>query len=359
MLRKISILIFSLCILYLLCISALSLDITAKGAVLINADTKEILYGLNENSRLPMASTTKIMTAIVVIEKCNLDDKVLISAEMTGAEGSSIYLKAGEILSFRELLYGLMLSSANDAAEAIAISVAGSVDSFAQLMNNKAKDLGLMNTHFTNPHGLDNEEHYTTAFELATITAYCLNNRTFSEIVSSKTYTIPETELSSERVLVNHNKLLNLYDGCKGVKTGFTKRCGRCLVTAADAKETTLISVTLGCYDDWNAHTALLDYGFSLYKEITLAEIGSLRFSMPVLCGNESKITVSNKDALKRYMRSGASNIKCIIESTAGRYICAPIVTDEHLADAVFYEADKEIARIPLYAEGSVDSITE
>lgn len=241
--------------------SADSLSLSAKSAALYDSSSKSFLYTKNADVRLPMASTTKIMTALVAIESCPIDKDVLISDKAIGIEGSSLYLKKGEIMPMCDLLLGLMLRSANDAAAAIAYEISGSIEAFCDKMNEKAKELGLTDTHFTNPHGLDDEEHYTTARELALIAAAALENDTFREIVSSKKSTVTNSD-GEVRLLINHNKLLNMYDGAIGVKTGYTKRSGRSLVGAAERDGNSLISVTINAPDDWNDHKILLDYGF-------------------------------------------------------------------------------------------------
>ncbi len=342
---------------YILCLTVTgshAVDISAESAVLIEADSGEVIYEKNADVRMPMASTTKIMTALVAIENGNLDDTVTITDKMIGAEGSSIYLKSGEKLTLEQLLYALMLASANDSAEAIAVHVAGSVEEFAVLMNKKAKELDLENTNFTNPHGLDDELHYTTARELSQLTAHALQNQKFAEIVSTYNYTIPETELNPARYLTNHNKLLKLYDGSIGVKTGFTKRCGRCLVSAAERDGVKLVAVTLSAPNDWNDHISMLDCGFDLYKSVTLADIGSLTFELPVACGTKDSVTVTNKDKFELTLRNDSSKIECKVESFVGKTQFAPIEKDECLAEAVFYMESKEIARLPLYASESV-----
>ena len=209
-----------------------------------------------------MASTTKIMTALVAIESSPLDKNVMISDMAIGTEGSSLYLKKGEIMSMSDLLMGLMLRSANDAAAAIAYEISGSIEAFADKMNEKAASIGVTDTHFTNPHGLDDENHYTTAADLAIITAEALKNDTFLEIVSTEKCIIKNFD-GEARLLTNHNKLLSLYDGAIGVKTGFTKKSGRCLVGAAERDGMRLIAVTINAPDDWNDHEALFDFGFS------------------------------------------------------------------------------------------------
>lgn len=206
-----------------------------------------------------MASTTKIMTAIVAIENMPTDYIVTVPKEAVNIEGSSIYLYEGEKITCLDLLYGLMLESGNDAAAAIAIAVGGTMERFVMLMNEKARELGLKNTHFANPHGLSCEDHYTSAADLARITDYALGNQLFAEIVSTKRYTACE----GSRYYVNHNRLLFSYDGMIGVKTGYTIASGRCLVTAARRNGRTLIAVTLNDYYCSADHARMLDTGFA------------------------------------------------------------------------------------------------
>ena len=238
------------------------LPLSAESAILMDASDGSVLYEKNAHARKGMASTTKIMTALVAAQSMPLDKNILIPKEAVGIEGSSVYLTEGESLTVRQLLYALLLSSANDAATALAIASAGSVESFAEKMNLFAKELGLSDTHFINPHGLYHEDHYTTAFELALITAAALRNTTVKEIVSTYKTDIPLGNEKKGRLLVNHNKLLKLYEGAIGVKTGFTKKTGRCLVSAAERDGLTLIAVTLNAPDDWNDHIKMLDHGF-------------------------------------------------------------------------------------------------
>ena len=236
--------------------------VSAQSAIVIETSGNRIIYQKNPHKKLPMASTTKIMTAICAIEAGNIDRTVTVDDRAIGVEGSSIYLAKGERLTIRELIYGLMLHSGNDAAVAIACAVSGSIEEFAKLMNFTAAKIGAVNTHFDNPNGLDSENHYTTAYDLAVITAYGLKNKEFREIVSTYTATIPNGDKTYLRKLKNHNRLLKSYDGCIGVKTGYTRRCGRCLVTAAERGNTQLVAVTLNDGNDWADHATMLDYGF-------------------------------------------------------------------------------------------------
>ena len=234
-------------------------QLSAQCAVLMDADTGSVLFEQNADERALIASTTKIMTALTVLRLCDPDETVTIPPEATGIEGTSIYLTAGEKLTVRDLLYGLLLSSGNDAAVALAIHAGGSVSAFVAEMNAEAEALRLEHTHFENPSGLDGERHFSTARDMAALTAKALKNPIFSEIVATKTYTV------GERRFQNHNRLLWTLDGALGVKTGYTLAAGRTLVSAAQRNGRTLIAVTLRDRDDWNDHTALYEYGFGLY----------------------------------------------------------------------------------------------
>ena len=266
--------------------------VSAQGAILLDAKSGDTIYELNSKKRLPMASTTKIMTAIVAIESgVPLDKTIIITKNMTGAEGSSIYLYVGERFALIDLIYALLLNSANDSAEAIAISVAGSIDKFADMMNEKVRELNLTDTNFKNPHGLDSEMHYTTAYDLAKITAYSLENEVFYEIAGTQNKIIyPKNSDGTDkaegaRYLRNHNKMLRIYKDAIGGKTGFTKRAGRCLVSAAERDGTRLVAVTLNASDDWNAHREMLDYGFYNYKTLELCKEREYKFDVNIVNG--------------------------------------------------------------------------
>lgn len=240
---------------------SLALSTSAASAVLIEASSGHVIYEKNAHKKMPMASTTKIMTALCTIENINTNIPITVDNRAIGVEGSSIYLEQGEVITIKELLYGMMLNSGNDAATALAIAVSGSVEDFCKLMNRTAKNIGTKNTNFKNPSGLYEDEHYTTAHDLALITAYAMKNPLFCDIVSTKEMKISKGNDKS-RYLKNHNKLLWQYDGCTGVKTGFTKKCGRCLVSSAEKDGVSLVAVTLNAPDDWSDHTAMLNYGF-------------------------------------------------------------------------------------------------
>ena len=242
------------------CTHAAGTDNAARAAVVVHPETGTVLYEKNADERLGIASTTKIMTALVVLEHCALDEPVEILPVYTAVEGSSMYLRAGETYTVEELLYGLMLVSGNDAAVALACHTAGSVEAFADRMNDKARALGMTNSAFQNPNGLDAEGHYSTARDMAKLACAAMENETFRTIVSTKSTTV------DGQTLVNHNRLLRSYDGAVGVKTGYTKTAGRTLVSCAQRGTTQFVCVTLSDPDDWNDHTRLLDWAFENYE---------------------------------------------------------------------------------------------
>ncbi len=320
--------------------------VSAASAILINADTGEVIADYNADTRRGMASTTKIMTAIIAIEHGELDKKFTVPDGAIGVEGSSLYMKKGERMTMRELVTGLMLRSANDAAEAIAILIGGSVEGFADIMNRKADELGLENTHFTNPHGLSDENHYTTARELAKITAYALKNKTFCEICSSAKATLPGPD--GMRYVVNHNKLLSSYDGAYGVKTGFTKATGRCLVSAAKREGVNLVAVTLNAPNDWSDHRAMLDYGFSLFESVSLAKKGTPVCTLPLIGGDKEGVMLYIKDAVSVCLRKERSSIAEHIELISPRF--APVYMGDEVGRIVYTLDGEIIAASPLCA---------
>lgn len=242
-------------------------DVSAKAAVVIDAVTGEILYSYNCNSRMPMASTTKIMTALLLCELCeDLTETVTVTQEMVAVEGSSMGLLAGDTVSYHDLLYGIMLASGNDAANTVAISLCGSIENFVSLMNDRAKNMGLVDTNFVTPSGLDAEGHYTTAYELALIAKVALANTDFASAAESKSARLCYGNPPYYRTLTNHNKLLKTYDDVVGVKTGYTQKSGRCLVSASKSDGKFVIAVTLNDGNDWQDHRYLLDLGLSLIE---------------------------------------------------------------------------------------------
>ena len=332
-------------------------SISARSAVLIDLDGRSVLYEKNAHERLGMASTTKIMTALVAAEEGCLDRMIRIPKEAVGIEGSSIYLSEGEELSLRQLIYALLLSSANDAAVAIAIAVSGSVEGFVELMNAKAQALGLKSTHFTNPHGLYDEEHYTTAYELAILSAEALNDPTIREIASTYKTTIPKENGDSNRFLVNHNKMLKLYDGAIGLKTGFTKKTGRCLVSAAERDGLALIAVTLNAPDDWNDHCSMLNFGFENYERVTIYESGEFRYAFSVTNGKDSYVILTNAESISFTLPKKRKSPSVTVY-TLRRFEFAPIKKGAALGRMVC-EIEGMTADSPLIAAYDVEARTE
>lgn len=342
------VLIFSLFTVYIS--SEQKITVSARSAALYEPETKKFLYTKNSNERLGMASTTKIMTALIAIETLDLNEDVEIDSRAVGIEGSSIYLRHGEIMNALDLIYALLLQSANDAAAALAYRIAGSIEGFAKLMNERACELGLSDTHFTNPHGLDEKEHYTTSHDLAIISAEALSNETFKEIAS--TYKREVESSDTKRLLVNHNKMLKTYDGCIGVKTGYTTRSGRCLVSAAEKDGLTMIGVTIDAPDDWRDHTQMLNYGFSTLEKRTLAEVGQFSYEVPIISGTQSSIRVSNTEELTRIFKK--SDAAYEVHIRLSKYFSAPILEGDVLGRVIFTKDGDEIASLPLLSEASV-----
>ena len=251
--------------------------VSAKSYVLMDADSGRVLCGENIDEPRLIASITKLMTALVALESGHaLDEVVTIRQEWTGIEGSSLYLKPGEQVRLETLLYGLLLRSGNDAAQAIAGFCAESIDCFVSLMNQKASMLGMKNTSFANPSGLNAENHYSSAYDMALLARACLENETLKKIVATKDITL------ENRLFSNHNKLLRQYEGCIGLKTGYTEKAGRTLVSAAQRNGITLICVTLCDPNDWADHSALFDYGFSKYEQCVFVRAGELICTVPM-----------------------------------------------------------------------------
>ena len=247
---------------------------SAVASCLIDGKSGAVLYEKNSHTRLPMASTTKIMTALIVLEHLSLDTIVKTPAEATLVEGSSLYLRENEPMTVENLLFGLLLESGNDAAHTLAVAVAGDIPSFAALMNDKAAELGLCDTHFENPHGLSADGHYTTAYELARITAEAMKYPFFRQAVAAKTHAFTASD-GTTRHFFNHNRLLSMVDGVVGVKTGFTKAAGRCLVSALQKGDARFIAVTLNDGDDWRDHRHLLSYAAQNFESIEIAPPGA------------------------------------------------------------------------------------
>ena len=325
----------------------------SSASSLVEVESQRVLYSENGDKKLPMASTTKIMTALVAIEKGNLSDTVTITKEASGVEGSSIYLEVGETLTLEELLYGLMLHSGNDAAVAIAIHVGGSVSSFCEMMNQKARELGAHNTNFVNPHGLPASNHYTTANDLALIAAAAMRNEQFRNIVGTTSKTIPHDGRSWDRALNNKNKLLYSYNGANGIKTGYTKAAGRCLVGSACRDGMQLVSVVLNCSDIYNDTAAILDYGFANFARHTILAKNAVLGEVTVKNGIEEALEARAKDDIVLTLtEEEASRVQVVAKLLAS--VDAPVEEGDYLGTAEVWLDDAMIAATDLVATVSV-----
>lgn len=313
--------------------------ISAKSAILLDAQTGRVLYEKNADSQSLIASTTKIMTALVVCEQTNVLDRVRIPKEAVGIEGSSMYLKEGEVLTVQELLYGLMLHSGNDAAVALAVYCGGTVEGFAELMNDKAHRLGMTNTHFVNPNGLDSPGHYSTARDMAVLAAYAMENPIFAKTVSTKTVNI------GSRSLRNHNKLLWLLEGTDGVKTGFTKAAGRILVSSCSRQGRRLIAVTMNDGNDWQDHQNLMEDGFSNYSVQQIVSAGDCLGTVPIISG-EAEYAELLATADFSYALSVGDEPEIVLSEPG--FVYAPVVRGQEAGFAYVCLNGKTVGKIPL-----------
>lgn len=341
-------------------------QINSRAAVVIDRNTGTVLYGKNENQKRKMASTTKIMTAIIIIENCNLNDTTIISKKAASTGGSKVGLKTGNKVSINDLLYGLMLCSGNDAAVALAEYCSGSVTNFAIKMNEKALELNLKSTHFETPHGLDSEAHYTTAYELATLANYAMQNTTFKKIVGTKLATISINGYPKQ--LSNTNELLGNFEGIYGVKTGFTNGANRCLVTACKRKNMDVICVVLGA-DTKKFRTQdsvkLLNYVFNNFENVNIEKIITDNFKnwknknlsniiINKSCSNSNldlslgKISNKNIPIRKDLIDSIIVNVNCPL------YFEAPITEGCQLGNIEVISGNKEIAKVPILSNCNI-----
>ena len=320
--------------------------LSAEKAILADAATGRILYEKNADSRSLIASTTKIMTALVVCEQCNVLDRMRIPKEAVGIEGSSMYLQEGEVLTIQELLYGLMLHSGNDAAVALAIYCGGTVEGFAEMMNDKARQIGMQNSHFENPNGLDAPGHYSTARDLAMLAAYAMQNPIFSKTVSTKNITI------GQRYLHNHNKLLWQVEGADGVKTGYTRAAGRILVSSALRDGRRLVAVTINAPDDWHDHAMLLEQGFSGFAHRNILQEGQIIGSLEIAggdCGHVQLLAAEDFD----YALAPDEKVSLLIPGTG--FVYAPVTAG---ADAGFVHVcvdGKSVGKVPLIYGATIE----
>lgn len=317
---------------------------SADAFCVINAVTGTVLCAKNESKKLPMASTTKIMTALLLCEYAKMDKWITVTKEMATVEGSSMGLLPGDKVTYHDLLYGMMLASGNDAANTTAISISGSVKKFVSLMNKKAKEIGLKSTHFETPSGLDSEHHYTTAYDLAILSAYALKNKSFAKAVKTEKTTLCYGNPPYNRTLKNHNKLLSYSSDYIGVKTGFTKKSGRCLVSAAERDNKRVITVTLHDPNDWSDHKALTEYGICRIKskvpDVKIPE------SIAVIGAKTERVKLKSKISKIGLTDLEWQKVKYLIDLPG--FVYAPCVTGEHIGNIKVLLDNKEILCAPV-----------
>ncbi len=318
-----------------------SFDLSASAAIVMDAGSGRVLYEENAQEVRSIASITKLMTALVAVEhwEGGLDDPICIPDQWTGAEGSSVYLKGGEIWTLRELLYGLLLASGNDAAEAIAYACGGDMETFVSWMNETAVDLAMEHSHFSNPSGLEGEGHYSTAYDMALLACQVLEEETLAEIVSTWSITV------AGRTLTNHNKLLQQYEGCTGMKTGYTTVAGRTLISSADRDGQTLVAVTLNAPNDWQDHATLLDYGFESYQLQQVTSAGEPIATLPVSGSIQRFVTVVAEEAFVYPLMEGE---ELTIEYTLPSQVSAPIAEGDTAGIMSYYLEDTLVGTVNL-----------
>jgi len=318
---------------------AYAVSTSATSAILMDADSGRVLYEQNADAKMLIASTTKILTALVAIREGNLSETITVSKEAASTEGSSMYLKAGEKLTLETLLYGLLLCSGNDAAVAIADAVGGSQEGFADMMNDTAQQLGMVNSSFANPNGLDHEKHYSTARDMATLACAAMENETLVRIASTRSVTI------GGRTMTNHNKLLAWMDGCIGLKTGYTKAAGRTLVTCAERNGQRLVAVTLQDGNDWADHQSLYEFGFRTYPAFRAAVLGKPLARAEVgggLCDTVPLV------AAQSFSWPLAEGEKLETQIDLDGVLTAPISAGKIVGQAVFQLNGEEVGRVDL-----------
>ena len=350
----------SLCLVGALCpvARAAGPEVSAQSAVVLTADTGTVLFEKDGHTPRPVASTTKIMTALLALEAAQEqgDPLVDITQEMVAVEGSSMGLQAGDSISLTGLAAGMLLASGNDAANAAALYLDGSLESFAAQMNQRAAALGMEDTHFVTPSGLDGEDaqglgHLSTAYDMALLARAALEDQAFRQLCSSPSLAVEFAEPVKRVTYTNHNKLLTQYQGCVGVKTGFTKEAGRCLVSAAERDGALLIAVTLNAPNDWQDHTALLDYGFSQVEPYQLAG-GDVRLTVPVVGSPVEAVSLrgSNGGEVTLPLGQGAQVERVV---RVPKFLYAPVEAGEQVGEICWYLEGQLLGSAPLTAAGA------
>lgn len=322
--------------------------VSAESAILMCANNGEVLFSRNADRHLSMASTTKIMTSLIALESAMPEKEITVTHEMVSVEGTSMGLEAGDSVSLIELVYGMLLQSGNDAANTVAHVIGGSEEAFATMMNARAKEIGMKNTNFVTASGLDDDNHFSTAYDMALLACECMKNPEFAEICSQKKAKLTYGNPPYSRILTNHNKLLWKYSDSVGIKTGFTKKSGRCLVSAAKRNGVTLIAVTLNAPDDWNDHISMYEYGFSKIKGTIIGcDLSSV--SIKVAGGMENAVGVR---LLRNPVWISGESSYCRVLIRPFEY--APIQKDDIIGTAVFYSGETVIDEVALVAEKSI-----
>ena len=350
----------SLCLVGALCPTAWAAgpEVSAQSAVVLTADTGTVLFEKDGHTPRPVASTTKIMTALLALEAAQErgDPLVDITQEMVAVEGSSMGLQAGDSISLTGLAAGMLLASGNDAANAAALYLDGSLESFAARMNQRAAALGMEDTHFVTPSGLDGEDaqglgHLSTAYDMALLARAALEDQAFRQLCSSPSLAVEFAEPVKRVTYTNHNKLLTQYQGCVGVKTGFTKEAGRCLVSAAERDGALLIAVTLNAPNDWEDHAALLDYGFSQVEPYPLAG-GDVRLTVPVVGSPVEVVSLrgSNGGEVTLPLGQGAQ-VERVVHAPI--FLYAPVEAGEQVGEICWYLEGQLLGSAPLTAAGA------
>jgi D-alanyl-D-alanine carboxypeptidase/D-alanyl-D-alanine carboxypeptidase (penicillin-binding protein 5/6) len=330
-------------------------SVSAKSAILIEASTGRVIFGKREYDKLPVASTTKILTTILMLESGNLDTEFEMGPEIL-VEGSTMGLLESDLVSKLDLCYGMMLPSGNDAANATAYILGGGTAGFSELMNAKAAQIGMNDSHFVTPSGLHASNHYSTAYDMALLTRYALENPVFAEIAATESIKIDYGNPPYKRWLSNSNKLLSLYDGCIGVKTGFTDEAGRCLISAAERNGVKLISVTLDAPNDWSDHKNLLDYGFSVVKPIeTVFDIGDIKAEIVGGDSDNVDIRLSRNPVITSFNGEIPETVCRICLPT---FTYAPVTSGQVLGRAEFLNGDSVIDTVDLVANEDIDIVT-
>lgn len=326
--------------------------VSAESAVLIVADSGEIVWEKNAEKQMPMASTTKIMTSLLAIEHGNPGMEITVDAEMVAVEGTSMGLLPGDTVTLDTLVSGMLLESGNDAANVTAYAVSGGVPQFVGLMNEKAREIGMANTSFATPSGLDDENHYSTAFDMALLGAYAIKNPQFSSVCAQKSEVVYYGNPPYRRVLTNHNKLISMVDGCVGIKTGFTKKSGRCLVSAVTRNHITLVAVTLNAPDDWNDHKKLYEYGFSEVENQNLpSDISANR--LKVVGSDKTSVGISLLYA--PYLPTANGNMQITMRLTLKPFEYAPLEAGRSVGTAYYICGDQVIAEVPVVTAESAE----